>query len=1190
MRTFLSGLAFMALASCSDSGVAVATPPLEGLRERWASATSNVMAASTGVERLVGARGFRVGRSLRAVLPENANGALELALPNSASVARVTRRGAPLARGTIERGSVVYSNGELDAIVLGTQEGIEELLVVHDHVSEIAYDVELPNAFSMREAAPRTIEIRDADDVARLRVSAPHGWDADGKEIPLELHASGGRFSISVLSRAPLPWLIDPIWTTAKSLLGARAHHTASLLPSGKILVAGGRDDNAVVQLTTELFDPATGTFTSSGKLGVARADHSATLLRTGQVLLAGGAQGSSDVATTSAELYDPASGTTAPVAPMATARMAHTATLLDDGRVLVAGGTFGLEAAEIYDPGTKKFSAAGALHAARVSHTATRLFDGEVLIFGGYADSSFTPSSPAAEIFDPKTRQFMPAAGAPEPRFGHTATIVPDGRVMLCGGASTKGALYDPTMGTFSSFDCATHAAAVLLPSDVVLLVGGDPTTSQMQIFDPLATAVQGVDALAENRESCTATLLPAGDVVIIGGESLGVSPARVLASAEVFDLDTGSLQTSVAVLPAKVTAARLTPLLDGNVLSSGGSATPATGLDVYEPVSSTVVLHAAMKVGRLEHTATLLGDGSVLLAGGTDDGTVLDSAEIFAGGSTKLTPKMVRPRTRHAALRLTSGKVLLLGGDGAQQAELYDPVAGTFRATGTMTVPRIQPLATLLPSGQVLVTGGEDASGASLASAERYDPETETFAATGSMRAARLNPAAVLLANGTVLVAGGADKAVELYNPADGTFTTAVAAMNTARAGATLTLLPSGKVVVLGGVLNPNTGATDEIYDPRLDRFVVSADSAVLVSGHAAVLLSTGNVLVAGGTGRQVQTMGSGAFSLWTPNTAPADPARRPQISAVADHFAGGSSVMVAGTSFTTELEASSGTTSSSPADVPLALWMPFGGGLIRSGVTSWGPTSASWMAPVTSLSGPGMLFLATNGIVGPGKPLRLDPALGGAACSVDSDCADAHCVDHVCCDTACKGSCMACSAKALGGMTSGMCLPIPANADPDSECLPQDVNTCGRSGGCNGAGACATYPEGAACGRGTCAKGVCTASQACVDDVTAVGAQGNTQACAPFQCRDGQCLTRCTSTSDCEAGLQCAATGECAAPAPDDSTAPGCLCGLGRRGRERRDTGAALLLAAVTLATGVRRRRTRPRTACARSAAAR
>jgi hypothetical protein len=181
--------------------------------------------------------------------------------------------------------------------------------------------------------------------------------------------------------------------------------HTATLLPEGRVLIAGGYDpdlSNATGSLgvfaAAEIYDPKTGSFSPTGSMTTARAGHTATLLADGRVLVAGG----DSLAT--AEIYDPKTGSFGPTGSMANARVGHTATLLADGRVLVTAGTHDFwdenyASAELYDPTTGSFGPTGSITTLRDSHTATLLADGRVLVTGGHGVQAPLAS---AEIFVP--------------------------------------------------------------------------------------------------------------------------------------------------------------------------------------------------------------------------------------------------------------------------------------------------------------------------------------------------------------------------------------------------------------------------------------------------------------------------------------------------------------------------------------------------------------------------------------------------------------------------------------------------------------------------------------------------------------------------------------------------------------------------------------------------------------------
>ena len=214
-------------------------------------------------------------------------------------------------------------------------------------------------------------------------------------------------------------------WTATGSMITARAEFTATLLPNGKVLVAGGipGNDEAVETASAELYDPSTGTWSATGAMTAARSKHTATLLASGKVLVAGGLceRGTPTCplgALAAAELYDPRSGKWSATGAMTTPRYLHTATLLDDGNVLVTGAEHNdgiLASAEIYNPGTGKWTATTSMITARTQQFAAKLADGKVLIAGGIGPISPTDHGAlaSAEVYDPATRRWSRACRA---------------------------------------------------------------------------------------------------------------------------------------------------------------------------------------------------------------------------------------------------------------------------------------------------------------------------------------------------------------------------------------------------------------------------------------------------------------------------------------------------------------------------------------------------------------------------------------------------------------------------------------------------------------------------------------------------------------------------------------------------------------------------------------------------------
>jgi len=312
------------------------------------------------------------------------------------------------------------------------------------------------------------------------------------------------------------------------SMTTTRAKHTATLLPSGKVLIAGGSDGMQPLA-SAELYDPASKTFTTAGSMTAARAGHTATLLRNGKVLIAGGSDGSQPLA--SAELYDPTTGTFAPTGSMKTAGVGVRAAadsvipavLLASGKVLFVGGS-----AELYDPVTGTFALAGPYaDAASISwNTATLLPDGRVLLVGG----SFGATVGEAELFDPQSGTFSLTGSRHENEL-NTATLLTDGTVLVVTASfdfsPDDADIYDPASGIFTHIGQTIgfhgYSAAVRLADGTVLISGGEAVggsgSSFTELYLPATRTFVPADSMTTGRQMHTATLLPDGTVLIAGG-----------------------------------------------------------------------------------------------------------------------------------------------------------------------------------------------------------------------------------------------------------------------------------------------------------------------------------------------------------------------------------------------------------------------------------------------------------------------------------------------------------------------------------------------------------------------------------------------------------------------------------------------------------------------------------------------
>lgn len=332
-------------------------------------------------------------------------------------------------------------------------------------------------------------------------------------------------------------------WTTTGNMAAARRDHTATLLTNGKVLIARGTAGS------TELYDPAIGTFSPTGSSlgGGFSQGATATRLLDGKVLVVGG----------NAEIYDPSSGTFNPAGTLNVSRVAHTATLLPDGKVLIAGGqtssaTETFASAELFDPATSTFTLTGNLNIDRSTHTAVLLPNGNVLVAGGgrITTPNFSTSLSSAELFDPVSGTFSLTGNMTQPRCCLNWTqpqILGNGKVLVFGGLPAQsGELFDPATETFSATGTLNTLraamSATMLPDGQVLIAGGSitlsggtgGTTDSAEIYNPATNTFTPIASMNQARQQHTATLLSNGQVLVTGGGDFAINGDRN--SAELF------------------------------------------------------------------------------------------------------------------------------------------------------------------------------------------------------------------------------------------------------------------------------------------------------------------------------------------------------------------------------------------------------------------------------------------------------------------------------------------------------------------------------------------------------------------------------------------------------------------------------------------------------------------------------
>jgi large repetitive protein len=357
-------------------------------------------------------------------------------------------------------------------------------------------------------------------------------------------------------SAAPSPTAVHaraPSWTVTGSMATPRWGHTATLLPNGKVLVAGGYHDD-VALTSAELYDPGTGTWATTGSMTVhAGGNFTATLLANGRVLVAGGGEGGDLYQPTgAAELYDPETGTWTATGSLNTPRSAHMAVQLQDGTVLVAGG-IELSAAELYNPATGMWTATGNMGEPRYRAAVALLADGRVLVAGGAKDPTPNPSPllDSAELYNPASATWTPTGKLSTIYVNAAAITLPSGTVLV---AAFPPQLYDPGRGSWTVAQGPiisgwSGPALLLLDGRALVLGAGHPgqdvaLDTAAAIYDPVSASWTAAGSLTTQRWAFTATLLPGGSVLVAGGwdnAASGDSLPVAVTTVQIYDPGSG-------------------------------------------------------------------------------------------------------------------------------------------------------------------------------------------------------------------------------------------------------------------------------------------------------------------------------------------------------------------------------------------------------------------------------------------------------------------------------------------------------------------------------------------------------------------------------------------------------------------------------------------------------------------------
>lgn len=726
-------------------------------------------------------------------------------------------------------------------------------------------------------------------------------------------------------------------WQTRRSLLPGRVSATATLLRDGTILIIGGSGADGTALATTQIYDPATGALTFGPALPGPRSGHSATLLPDGSLAVIGGSDGTTVLASVLQLSFSGANARqfVTLAATLATPCTGHQATSIPGGGVLVTGG-YGasgqpLAAAQLFDPTSLSFGSALAMTTARANHTATAyLLSGSayVLVAGGTGSSGALASG---EIYVPGTGFVALAAAMPSARQLHAANAVPSGTgsaVVLTGGQGSDGTAATPTTLVFTpsstpangSFAAPSgqiapgrwsHAALTLQDGSIFVAGGfvstGTPTATCSD-YAPASGVAETRAPLPAAQAGALAITLPNGLAWFAGGT--GATPALDTAYTVDPDLDTfipiGSLPVyagdgASAVLPNRN---MLATGGYGMVYLGGGASTGIMGAlteaALYGPVEGIFTPTGPMNTARYQHTATLLGNGTVLVAGGQLAPTDPDFSSILA--------LLIDAQTANDNLMPTANEINSLATTIYTNLNAWQTLLNNTYYTGTISIqahfhcstnwhcwfcgyhcgyPALgyaalaippglgQPIATdtsfylhwdetytqflqatfgtTLPSLTLLATDALEIEELSTGSGA---DNLQSIATIEAEVASDLSQAISEIEAYT----GAALFSAEIYNPSTASFA-ASGTMAYVRWQHTATLLPDGRVLLVGGTGFPASALTfpvppgqilanAEIYDPGDGSFtLLAAQLPQPTCWHSATLLGNGLVLIAGG-----------------------------------------------------------------------------------------------------------------------------------------------------------------------------------------------------------------------------------------------------------------------------------------------------------------------------------------------------
>jgi len=557
------------LVSCSSNERGRSTPTHDGNATiELLKAHAELSARVTGLPLVHAAEGFapRAERPrLRVQFPARANGTMRLTAAEGLWIEVIADDLESVGASPVA-GALLFAAAapDLDVVMSANEAHVEELRLLRSPKAPATsrYRLHLGPEVSDVRVRMGMIEVLDRRGVARLRSDPWFAVDAKHRRIDIVPRLSGEGASRLLeatvdVAGATHPIAVDPGWGTATAMAFARADHTATVLPGGKVLVVGGETFSTTMLSAAELYDPTTRTWTLAKAMATPRALHTATVLGTGKVVITGGATGVTGggyaTATSSIEVYDPATDTwSTAAAALSKTRHSHVAALLSpSGNVLVAGGIEGTTAtyfqdAEVWDP--TKSATTAVTNSSTSFHARGGAFPfgtNRVLVVG-----SDNENEDKGDVYDGATNAFTSAPALSIGRSRSALVGLADGRVLVAGGRVISSGLiestaemFNPGGGAFAGVAAMPGpkfaAGAVFLSTNKILVAGGiaDDTSTTAHtathLYDVATNTWSTGAALAGQRQRAAMAPLPGGGALITGGV-VGVGTTTVTNTVE--------------------------------------------------------------------------------------------------------------------------------------------------------------------------------------------------------------------------------------------------------------------------------------------------------------------------------------------------------------------------------------------------------------------------------------------------------------------------------------------------------------------------------------------------------------------------------------------------------------------------------------------------------------------------------